>query len=80
MIPTVMVVVAVMFTLREVGRIGGTIAAAELVFSTVDNGHANVGGPASEGVGVVLVEMEHEVAYGFAGKFSSLEHHMKVKH
>lgn len=74
------ILVVVVSALGKVGRIGGAIAAAELVLAGVDNGHADVGGAASEGVGVVFLEVEHEVVYGFSGKFSPLEHHVKVVH
>lgn len=43
----VVVVVVMVSALGKVGRIGGAIAAAELVLAGVDNGHADVGGAAS---------------------------------
>lgn len=75
----VVILVAVSFAPgKNLGRIGGAIAAAELVFPAVHDGGADIGGAASEGVGVVLLEVEHEVVYCFAGKFSPLEHQVNV--
>lgn len=66
------VVVDVMgvFTPREVRGKGRAVAAAELVLPGGHVGRVYVVGAAAEG-GVVVMVLEHEVAYGLAGNFAS---------
>lgn len=61
--------VRVVAALGEWERVGGSVAAAELVLAL---------GSGRGGGGVEAVE--HEVAEGFAGDFATLHHHVDVQH